>query len=69
MYPGTPDIIVLNLSVALRPIERDLERFEIAASGILMVTHSEIILNALIYGREILHYQRYSHTSQTLKDL
>ena len=52
MYPGTPDIIVLNLSVALRPIERDLERFEIAASGILMVTHSEIILNALIYGRE-----------------
>ena len=31
LYPGTPGIIVSNLSVALRLNEKDLERFEIAA--------------------------------------
>ncbi len=41
MYPATPGIIVSNLSVALRPNEKDLERFEIEASQILMLTHEE----------------------------
>jgi hypothetical protein len=31
----TPDSIVSNLSVALRPNEKDLERFEITTSQIL----------------------------------
>ena len=43
MYPGTPGIIVSTLSVALRPNEKDLERFESADSQILMLTHSETI--------------------------
>ena len=38
MYPATPGIIVSSLSVALRPNEKDLERFEIAGSQILMLT-------------------------------
>ena len=43
MYSGTPDIIVSNLSVALHPKEKDLDRFEITDSQILMLTHSETI--------------------------
>ena len=39
MYPATPGIIVSNLSVALHPNENDLERFDIAGSQILMLTH------------------------------
>jgi hypothetical protein len=38
VYPATPDIIVSNLSVALRPNEKDLERFQIVDSPILMLT-------------------------------
>ena len=41
MYPGTPVIIVSNLPVVLHLNEKDLERFEIASSQILMMTHSE----------------------------
>ena len=40
VYPGTPGIIVSNLSVALRPNEIDVERFEISSSQILILTHS-----------------------------
>ena len=28
MYPATPGVLVSNLSVALRPNENDLEKFE-----------------------------------------
>ena len=49
MYPGTPDIIVSNLSVALRPNENDVERFGISASQILMLTHSA---NKVVTQRE-----------------
>jgi hypothetical protein len=34
---------VSNLSVALRPNEKDLERFEVADAQILMLKHSETI--------------------------
>jgi len=42
VYPPTPGIIVSNLSVAVRPKnEKDLERFKIADSQMLMLTHSD----------------------------
>ena len=45
----------------------DLERFKIAGSGILMVTHSEIIHdNVLIYGREERKRQRERERDSTL---
>jgi hypothetical protein len=34
VYPGTPGIIVPNLSVTLHPNKKDLTRFEIAASQV-----------------------------------
>jgi hypothetical protein len=34
VYPGTPGIIVSNLSVTLHPNKKDLTRFEIAASQV-----------------------------------
>jgi hypothetical protein len=43
VYPATSGIIVSNLSVALLPNEKDLERFEVADSQILMLKHSETI--------------------------
>jgi hypothetical protein len=48
VYPGTPGIIVSitvsNLSITMRPNKKDLTRFEIAASQILMLlTHSSEI--------------------------
>ena len=49
VYPGYPGIMVSNPSVALRPNEEDLERFEIAASGILMVTN-EVENSGIIHG-------------------
>ena len=43
MCPETPGIVVSNLSVALRPNEKDLATFEIAASQLMMLTHSGTI--------------------------
>ena len=57
MYPGTPGIIVSitvsNLSITLRPNKKDVTRFEIAASQILMLlTHSqELSMEFLISER------------------
>ena len=55
MYPGTPGIIVSitvsNLSITLCPNKKDLTRFEIAASQILMLlTHSQEV--SMVYLRE-----------------
>jgi hypothetical protein len=42
VYPATPGIIVSTLFVAVRPKnEKDLERFEIEDSQMLMLTHSD----------------------------
>ncbi len=42
VYPGTPGIIVSNLSVKLRPNKKDFTRFEIWSSQILiLLTHSQ----------------------------
>ncbi len=53
VYPGTPCIIVSNLSVTLCPIKKDFTRFEIASSQILMLlTHSqELCMDFLISER------------------
>ena len=57
MYPGTPGIIVSisvsNLSITLSPNKKDLTRFEIASSQILMLlTHSqELSMEFLISER------------------
>jgi hypothetical protein len=40
VYPATPGIAVWNLSVVVRT-KTDLERFEIADSQVLMLTHSD----------------------------
>ena len=57
MYPGNPGIVVSitvsNLSVTLRPNKKNLTRFEMASSQILMLlTHSqELSMESLISER------------------
>jgi hypothetical protein len=48
VYPGTPGIIVSNLSVTLHPNRKDLTRFEIAASQVY--THAADTQSGNMHG-------------------
>jgi len=55
VHPGTPGIIVSNLSVTLHPNKKGLTRFELAASQVyilMLLTHSQEICMEFLISEE-----------------